>query len=225
MMMRVGRCTFFLQAVQCAFLFTCLQLQHSHAFTIPRTARTSIRDSGIVTSTNLNLQDLKSGYDTDDGYERFLYSSKRKRLDGDPPTLKKNVVMNSTAAKHGIACAVEAAHSAGKVMTICVADAGGIPFAVERMDGVFAATVEIAMGKAKTAALFKKDTMLLENGSNTKDGAGRSSLLTAGYILMGGGVPLIVDDQVIGSCGVSGLSPQEDAEFAEIAIKAIQALI
>jgi 2,3-bisphosphoglycerate-dependent phosphoglycerate mutase len=58
-------------ALQCAF---CL-LQHAHAFTIP-SQRNLNRKSG---TTDLNLKDLKSGYDTDDGYARFLYSSKRKQ--------------------------------------------------------------------------------------------------------------------------------------------------
>jgi hypothetical protein len=58
-------------ALQCAFLF----FQHAHAFTIP-SQRNLNRKSG---TTDLNLKDLKSGYDTDDGYARFLYSSKRKQ--------------------------------------------------------------------------------------------------------------------------------------------------
>ena len=93
-------------------------------------------------------------------------------------------------------------------MTICVADAGGVAYGVERMEGAMAASVEVAMGKARTAAMFKKPTMALEKGSNVQEGAmGRTSLLSSGFLLMGGGIPLLVNDQIIASAGVSGLTP------------------
>jgi len=108
------------------------------------------------------------------------------------PKLSQGIIMSSSAAKHGMAAAVEAAQKAGKVMTICVADAGGVALCVERMEGAMAASVEVAMGKAKTAAMFRKPTMMLENGCNVQDKcAGRTSLISSGFLLMGGGLPLM----------------------------------
>ena len=59
------------------------------------------------------------------------------------------------------------------------------------------------MGKASTAAKFQKPTFALENGCN----GGRTVLLSAGVVLMGGGLPLIVGGHGVGSVGVSGLTP------------------
>jgi glc operon protein GlcG len=87
--------------------------------------------------------------------------------------------------------------------------------------GAWPATVEIAIGKARTAALFQRETALLEGASNVTDGKARTSLLSSGYLLMEGGVPIISDGQVVGAVGVSGVLPDQDAQVAKAAVAAL----
>merc|ERR1712061_677717 len=80
-----------------------------------------------------------------------------------------------------------------------------------------------AMGKAKSAVLFARETRLLEAGSNVSDGVARTALLSAGYVLMEGGVPIVRDGVVVGGVGVSGVQPQQDQEVAKAAVEALTA--
>ena len=64
--------------------------------------------------------------------------------------------------------------------------------------------------KASTAAQFRKPTEALEASAN----GGRAALLTAGHVLMGGGVPLVADGCTVGGVGVSGVLPDQDSAVA-----------
>jgi gluconolactonase len=97
---------------------------------------------------------------------------------------------------------------------IAVVDDGGNLMALERMDGTFAAGANISIGKARTAALFKRPTKVFED--NIKNG--RTSLVAlpdAFFTPLQGGVPITVNGQIVGAVGVSGAaSAQQDEEIA-----------
>jgi glc operon protein GlcG len=95
---------------------------------------------------------------------------------------------------------------------IAVVDDGGNLIAVERLDGTFSAGANISIGKARTAALFKKPTAFFENLINK----GRTAMTALNdFTPLQGGVPVIVDGQIIGAVGVSGAaSAQQDEELA-----------
>lgn len=94
---------------------------------------------------------------------------------------------------------------------IAIVDNGGSLVYLERLDGTFAAAAEVAMRKANTAALFKAPSSKLENSIN----GGRQALITVGHTFLQGGIPIIIDGQVIGAIGVSGAaSAQQDEEIA-----------
>jgi gluconolactonase len=97
---------------------------------------------------------------------------------------------------------------------IAVVDDGGNLMALERMDGTFAAGANISIGKARTAALFKRPTKVFED--NIKNG--RTSLVAlpdAFFTPLQGGVPITVNGQLVGAVGVSGAaSAQQDEEIA-----------
>ena len=142
------------------------------------------------------------------------------------PNFRQTVILTTEVAKYGMAAAIQAGNENNEFFTIVVADAGGHLLCAERMKStVMAQSVEIAQGKAQTAARFKKPTMVLEEGCN----GGRSALLSAaGCTLMGGGVPLTQwaygstkFDEILGAVGVSGLTPQNDQKYAQIAIDAM----
>ena len=97
---------------------------------------------------------------------------------------------------------------------IAVVDDGGNLMALERLDGTFAAGANISIGKARTAVLFKRPTKvfeeLIKNG-RTAMVALPDSLFTP----LQGGIPIIVDGQIVGGVGVSGASSaQQDEELA-----------
>ncbi len=95
---------------------------------------------------------------------------------------------------------------------IAVVDDGGNLMALERIDGTFAAGASISIGKAKTAALFKKPTKFFEDVIKN----GRTSMVALqDFTPLQGGVPITVDGEIVGAVGVSGAaSAQQDEELA-----------
>jgi len=99
---------------------------------------------------------------------------------------------------------------------IAVVDAGGNLVYLERLDNTFAASSEVAIKKANTAALFKAPSSKLENAIN----GGRQALITVGHTFLQGGIPIIFEGQVIGAVGVSGsASAQQDEDMANAGVK------
>lgn len=95
---------------------------------------------------------------------------------------------------------------------IAVVDDGGNLMALERIDGTFAAGANISIGKAKTAALFKKPTKFFEDVIKN----GRTSMVALeDFTPLQGGVPITVDGEIVGAVGVSGAaSARQDEELA-----------
>ena len=121
--------------------------------------------------------------------------------------------LNLDGAKRVIAAAVaEAKSKDAPGGAIAVVDEGGNLVAVERLDNTFAAGANISIGKARTAVLFKRPTKFFEDVINK----GRTAMTTLNdFTPLQGGIPIVVDDQVIGAVGVSGAaSAQQDEELA-----------
>lgn len=95
---------------------------------------------------------------------------------------------------------------------IAVVDDGGHLLAFARLDGTFTGSPNISIGKARTAALFKKPTKDFEDIINK----GRFTMTALpDFTPLQGGVPIKVGDQVVGAIGVSGAkSAQQDEEVA-----------
>jgi uncharacterized protein GlcG (DUF336 family)/mannose-6-phosphate isomerase-like protein (cupin superfamily) len=121
--------------------------------------------------------------------------------------------LNLDGAKKAIAGAVDYArknNAPGGV--IAVVDEGGNLMALERRDGTFAMGATISIGKARTAVLFKKPTRFFEELINK----GRTAMTAVdGFTPLIGGIPIVVDGQVVGGIGVSGAaSANQDEELA-----------
>src|SRR5262249_27177097 len=97
---------------------------------------------------------------------------------------------------------------------IAVVDEGGNLMALERLDGTFAAGANISIGKARTAVLFKRPTKAFED--IIKNGRTAMVALSDAYFTpLQGGVPIMIDGQIVGGVGVSGAaSAQQDEELA-----------
>jgi glc operon protein GlcG len=106
---------------------------------------------------------------------------------------------------------------------IAVVDDGGNLLALERLDGTFAAGSQISIGKARTAALFKRETKAFEEIIKN----GRTAMVAlpdALFTPLQGGVPIVVDGQIVGAVGVSGAaSAQQDTELAVAGANALMA--
>src|SRR5215472_4315784 len=97
---------------------------------------------------------------------------------------------------------------------IAVVDAGGNLMALERLDGTFAAGANISIGKARTAVLFQKPTKVFEDIIN-KGRTAMAALPDSFFTPLQGGIPVVLDGQIIGGVGVSGaMSAAQDEELA-----------
>lgn len=117
-------------------------------------------------------------------------------------------------ARAAVAAAAEAARASSGTAAIAVVDEGGNVVALERLDGTFAAGGPISIGKARTAALFRKPTRFFEQLINDK----RTAMVTVeGFTPLIGGVPIEVGGQIVGAIGVSGAASADDDERVALA--------
>jgi glc operon protein GlcG len=102
---------------------------------------------------------------------------------------------------------------------VAIADDGGWLILLERMDhAAMTASVELAAGKARSAALFKKPSQQLEEAINH----GRYAAITApGFVEMQGGLPVVVDGEVVGAIGASFAKPEQDVQIAQAGLAAL----
>jgi len=120
-----------------------------------------------------------------------------------------------------IAGASEKAREIGVPMCIAITDESGNLIAFERMDGGKVTSTTIAIDKAFTAAGAKKATH--DYGTASQPGApayGIASAIGGRLMVVGGGLPVIVNGEVVGGIGVSSGTPAQDREVAEAGIAA-----
>lgn len=126
--------------------------------------------------------------------------------------LAERKVLTLEGAKQAIRAAVSEAKKNKAGGVIAVVDEGGNLMALERLDNTFSAGANISIGKARTAVLFKRPTKAFEDII----GKGRTAMVALkDFTPLQGGIPIIVDGQLVGGIGVSGASSaQQDEEFA-----------
>ena len=132
--------------------------------------------------------------------------------------MKSKAVLSQTEVATILAAARAEAQANGWAVTIVVADDGGHPLALERLDGCAPIASYIATEKARSSALGRRETKGYKDMVNN----GRSAFLSAPVVCsLEGGVPLVVDGQVIGSVGVSGVTAAQDAQIAKAGVAAL----
>ncbi|WP_293660388.1 heme-binding protein [Rhodoferax sp. OV413] len=104
-------------------------------------------------------------------------------------------------------------------VSIAIVDDGGHLLSFQRLDGAAPVSAHIAPGKARTAALGRRESKIYEDVIN----GGRASFLSAPTLeaMLEGGVPIMKDGQCLGAVGVSGVKSTEDAQVAKAGIAAI----
>ena len=124
--------------------------------------------------------------------------------------IDKKVLSLDGAKKIAAAAEVEARKNNWNVV-IAVVDDGGHLIYLQRLDGTQTGSVEVAIGKARTSAGFKRPTKALEDAI----AGGRNAILALHAATpLEGGLPVIVNGQVVGAVGVSGVKSVEDAQVA-----------
>ena len=127
------------------------------------------------------------------------------------------MVLDQAGVQTVLQAAKESAQQRNAPSAIAVVDPAGDLLAFQRMDGVRPASAELAIEKARTAARLQRPTAEIEESINQ----GRTAFVTAGILVLRGGVPIRVNGAVVGAVGVAGLSKEIDAEIANTAAAAL----
>jgi glc operon protein GlcG len=118
------------------------------------------------------------------------------------------------AAKKAMAAAEAEAAKNNWPVAIAVVDSAGQLVLFQRQENTQIGSIDVAIGKAKTANDFRRPTKVLENAI-AGGGAGLRLLSIRNLSPLEGGVPIIADGKIIGAVGVSGVLSSQDAQVAQ----------
>ena len=131
-------------------------------------------------------------------------------------------VITLDVAKHAAEAAEAEAKKRGSTVVIVVVDESGHLLVLNRLDDTQVASVEVGIGKARTAAIFRRPSKDFEE--QVKNGR-VAALALPGATPLQGGIPITLSGKVIGAIGVSGNTPQEDEDIAKAGAAAAEQLI
>lgn len=136
-----------------------------------------------------------------------------------PDTMKTKPTLELSDIKAVAAASEAEAIKNNWAVSIAIVDDGGHLLWFQRLDGAAPISSHIAPGKARTAAVGRRETKIYEDMIN----GGRMSFLSAPDLngMLEGGVPIIKDGQCLGAVGVSGVKSSEDAQIAMAGIAAL----
>ncbi len=121
-------------------------------------------------------------------------------------------------AKKIVAAAQADAAKSNLTMAIAVVDEGGHLLLFEKMDGTQTGSINVAIAKARSAALFKRPTKVFEDAVT----GGRTVILSLdGVLPIEGGLPMAAGGSLIGAIGVSGGTAQQDGVVAAAGVAAL----
>jgi uncharacterized protein GlcG (DUF336 family) len=144
--------------------------------------------------------------------------------------LKKAMRLERQEARAMVAAALAKAEELGVPQTVCVVDEGGFPIALERMDGARITGPQIAWNKAFTAAGHKRSTHLFTQPPNGPALPGNEAFgiqlsFEGRFAAFVGGIPVVVDGEVIGGVGLSGGNGEQDVKCALAALDALKGMV
>lgn len=136
-----------------------------------------------------------------------------------PPPYGMNVSVD--VAKKAAAAAVAEARKNNWSMAVAVTDTSGTLVYFERMDNTQSGSINIALGKSRSASMFRRPTKVFQD--LVAKGSEFTYLLgLEGAVVVQGGIPIVVDGKVVGGLGVSGGSGAQDVQVAEAGIAALK---
>ncbi len=116
-------------------------------------------------------------------------------------------------AKKAAAAAIAEARKNGWLMAVAITDPSGELVYFVKMDGTQTGSVNVSIGKSRSAALFKRPTKVFQD-MLASGGAGVRVLALERAIPIEGGVPLVIDGEIVGGIGASGGSSDQDGVVA-----------
>jgi glc operon protein GlcG len=138
-----------------------------------------------------------------------------------PPFIPYGLSVTTDMAKVVASAAIAEARKHNWRMAIAIVDTGGHLVYFERMQDTQVGSVRLAIEKAETAALFRRPTKTFQDGV-AAGGDGLRLLRLTGAIPIEGGVPLIVDEKIVGAIGASGGSGDQDSYIAQAGAAAVK---
>ncbi len=138
---------------------------------------------------------------------------------------KENIVPGTTKyitledAKKAMAAAEAEARKNNWNVAIAIVDAGANLILFEKIDDTQLGSVNVSIGKARTALNFKRPTKALED---LVAGGRQVFLAVEGITPLQGGLPVVVDGKAIGAVGVSGVMSSQDEQVAQAAVNILQ---
>ena len=122
------------------------------------------------------------------------------------------IAVDAAAAKKIAAGAVAECQKNGWNVAVAVVDTHGFLVYFERMDNTQTASVDIAIGKAKAAATYRRTTRVFMDAINKGSPA---TATLPGVFASPGGVPIMADGKVTGAVGVSGVTGDQDEQCSK----------
>jgi glc operon protein GlcG len=105
-------------------------------------------------------------------------------------------------------------------VVIAIVDTGGNLVMLQRLDNAQFGSLEVARQKAWSAAAYRRPTKAFEEAL-AGGGAGLRILSLAGAAPLEGGIPITVDNEIVGAIGVSGVTSQQDGQIAQAGIDSL----
>ena len=129
--------------------------------------------------------------------------------------------IDSESARKVAAAAIAEARKNSWNMAVAIVDPAGELVYFEKLDGTQAASVNIAIDKARSSARFKRPTKALQDVLAT-GGAGLRMLALDSAMPVEGGIPIVMDGKLVGAIGVSGGTSQQDGQVATSAVTVVK---
>lgn len=129
--------------------------------------------------------------------------------------------INLDQAKKAIASGQTEARKNGWPVAIAIVDNAGLLVAYERMDNTQTGSVQVAIDKALSAAMYRRSTKVFQDAV-AGGGAGLRVLGLRGASPVEGGLPLMMDGKVVGGIGVSGVNADQDGVVAKAGAEALK---
>ena len=129
--------------------------------------------------------------------------------------------INAENARKAAAAALAEAKKNNWTMAAAVTDGNGTLVFFEKMDGTQTGSVGVAIGKGRSAALFKRPTKAFQDVV-AGGGDGLRILALQGAVPIEGGLPLLMDGKIVGAIGVSGGTSAQDGIAAKAGMDALK---
>jgi glc operon protein GlcG len=129
----------------------------------------------------------------------------------------KHCLTSADAHKMMAACKAEAQKNNWKV-SIVIVDEAAVPSLLERLDGAGPTTPEVALGKARRAALTRQPTKAWEERVKERP----AFINYPAGLAIWGGLPIIYQNECVGAIGVSGVQSQDDEKIANAGVAALE---